>query len=355
MYDGVVLDDKLEVGEVMRKVVGLRYRLAPTFYSLYVVHYHRNAWPVLKVRIYRVAFLPSSFNLLTKVLPCDIFKPMLWYHSADHQTLQLDTQFIFGSHILVAPVLENGARSKRVYMPTSSSDEASRGGRTWWCEIDTGIWHYAYDSEIGRWVTIGENDSSLWSISEYILIDACPNVLDAPLNRTPVLVRGGAIVVYGGLCTNGIADGRNVREAVIFAVPSVDTSTSIDDSRNTTPIPRNGTTGTFTLIEDDGFSNDHTRHGYTEINLSFRVISQTLHCTDSATNSNQDSAGAGIPGSKDVVEVDYEIVHAGYALPYDTITFRLPEGDSRTIVPAFGKTLSRSTESREGAVMRISV
>ena len=40
------------ISEILRAVLSLRYRLAPTFYSLYVTEYHRNGWPLLKVTFY---------------------------------------------------------------------------------------------------------------------------------------------------------------------------------------------------------------------------------------------------------------------------------------------------------------
>jgi alpha-glucosidase len=37
------------VSEILRDVLSFRYRLAPTFYSLFVTHYQRRGWPLLKV------------------------------------------------------------------------------------------------------------------------------------------------------------------------------------------------------------------------------------------------------------------------------------------------------------------
>lgn len=48
MYDDVEMED-VPIGKIIRNAVTLRYQLAPTFYSLYVAHYYRRAWPVLKV------------------------------------------------------------------------------------------------------------------------------------------------------------------------------------------------------------------------------------------------------------------------------------------------------------------
>lgn len=37
------------ISDILRDVLGFRYRLAPMFYSLYLTHYHRHGWPLLKV------------------------------------------------------------------------------------------------------------------------------------------------------------------------------------------------------------------------------------------------------------------------------------------------------------------
>ena len=48
MYGGKV-EDGVDVGQAIKETMKLRYRLAPMIYSLYVTHYHRHGWPVLKV------------------------------------------------------------------------------------------------------------------------------------------------------------------------------------------------------------------------------------------------------------------------------------------------------------------
>lgn len=37
------------ITDIIRASLAFRYRLAPSFYSLYVTDYHRRGWPVLKV------------------------------------------------------------------------------------------------------------------------------------------------------------------------------------------------------------------------------------------------------------------------------------------------------------------
>jgi alpha-glucosidase len=51
MYNGID-----GITEILRDVLAFRYRLAPTFYSLYVSHYFRHGWPVMKVSIQALNF-----------------------------------------------------------------------------------------------------------------------------------------------------------------------------------------------------------------------------------------------------------------------------------------------------------
>ncbi|KAJ7217663.1 glycosyl hydrolases family 31-domain-containing protein, partial [Mycena pura] len=208
------------ISDIIRSSLAFRYRLAPSFYSLYVTDYHRRGWPVLK--------------------------PLLWHHSVDPRTLQMDEEFLFGSHVLVAPVTTKGATTRRVYLPVEAND-----GETalQWCELDTGKWH-AGNGEFADF--------------------------DVPLSRTLALVRAGGVLVLGGACARNIYDGVGERTALIFPAPG-----SV----------RASSRGAFTLIEDDGVSNAHTRDGtYTELVLSFNA-------------------------TETEVVVDVEVVRGSYELP----------------------------------------
>lgn len=91
---------------------------------------------------------------------------MIWYHSTDPKTLTLDEQFLFGSHVLVAPVLTHGHQTKRVYLPSrvDGSNEAPE-----WCEWDTGLWHTS--SLEGNFITM-----SKWGTKLANAPDPCTNV-----------------------------------------------------------------------------------------------------------------------------------------------------------------------------------
>ncbi|KAG9127037.1 hypothetical protein FRC07_000922 [Ceratobasidium sp. 392] len=257
MYDRVQIDG-VDTTNVLRDIVAFRYQLIPTMYSLYVNEYWKKGWPVLR--------------------------PMFWYHSSDPKMLALDEQFLFGSHVLVAPVLSFGDRTKRVQLPSSvvGSNELPE-----WCEFDTGGWHT--------------------SIPEGHFIE-----IDAPISKTPVLVRAGGILVLGGKCANTVYDGEGLRVAHIFPSPSPKAL---------------GARGTFTLVEDDGKTNAHVNEGvHTELEIGFQV------------EDGED------------VEVDLKVLHSAYAVPYDVIWFVLPVRDTRKL-KSKSETKTEARKSDDGRNM----
>src|SRR5690348_11225824 len=83
-----------------------------------------------------------------------LYQPLLWYHSLDLVTLFLDEEFIFGTHVLVAPVTTKGATSRRLYLPgslASFAEEKETSRKVMWCELDTGKWH-----EGGKHIELGK-------------------------------------------------------------------------------------------------------------------------------------------------------------------------------------------------------
>ncbi|KAG8732857.1 hypothetical protein FRC11_010456 [Ceratobasidium sp. 423] len=263
MYDGIKVDDA-EITSILRDVVGFRYQLIPTMYSLYVNEYWKKGWPVLW--------------------------PMFWYHSTDPKTLALDEQFLFGSHILVAPVLSFKHRTKRVYLPSvvNGTNETPE-----WCELDTGAWHTSPSD--GGFIN-----------------------MDAPLPRTPVLVRAGGVLVLSNKCAATVYDGEATRVAHIF--PSL--NSQVD-----------GAKGSFKLVEDDGKTNEHAEKGsFAELELSFQVS----------------------PGEKgqQTVEVDIKELSNSYTLPYNIIWFILPIEDTRKLrVPAGSTRKTSEQKADDGRVM----
>jgi alpha-glucosidase len=114
----------------IRAAIALRYRLLPYLYTcLWAAH--RHAAPMIA--------------------------PPFVHFPEDGALLAEGDDFMLGPDLLVASVVEEGARTRPVRLP------AWPGG--WW-DFHTGAWHAG-----GQWVT-----------------------LDAPLDRCPLLVRGGAVL-----------------------------------------------------------------------------------------------------------------------------------------------------------------
>lgn len=79
--------------EINRKFIELRYRLLPYFYDLY--------------RECEETGLP-------------VMRPLVLHYEKDKETWNLNGEFLLGEHLLVAPVLEQGATKKMVYLPAGT-------------------------------------------------------------------------------------------------------------------------------------------------------------------------------------------------------------------------------------------
>jgi alpha-glucosidase len=163
---------------LVRDLFRLRYRLLPYLYTL-AFEAHTTGHPIIR--------------------------PLVYHFPHDQRCQTESFDFLLGSHLLVAPVLEPGARSRRVYLPAG----------TRWYDFHTGEWHAG-----GREIEVA-----------------------APLERIPLFVADGGVLPLGG-------DMHYVGEKT-------------DDQRDVHIFARDS--AAFTLIEDDGISIDYLRGGYTEV------------------------------------------------------------------------------------------
>ena len=157
-----------------------------------------------------------------------IMRPLVYHFPDDPRCWTESFDFMLGSHLLVASMLEPGVRTRKVYLPAG----------TWWCDFHTSQWY-----EGGQEIEVA-----------------------APLEQIPLLVRDGGIIPM------------------------------LNEGRLTVQVYSRGD-AEFTLFEDDGISRAYTQGAYTTIRLSF--------------TRSEDESWAG----------KAERTHAGYALPYEAITF----------------------------------
>jgi alpha-glucosidase len=117
--------------DIIRRYLKLRYRLLPYLYTC-MEESSRTGMPVLR--------------------------PLVLQYQGDDNTYNLDDEFMVGSDLLLAPVLQEGADRRRVYLP-----------KGWWYDF---------------WTDRVVEGPTLLSV-------------DAPLDVCPIFVRGGAILPTG--------------------------------------------------------------------------------------------------------------------------------------------------------------
>lgn len=147
----------------------------------------------------RYQLLPYIYTLFYEASQsgAPVMRPLVWHYPHDPLTFNLNDQFLLGPDLLVAPVLLPGARARAVYLPA-------------------GRWY--------RW----ESDEALTGPAHVLA--------EAPLERIPLFVRGGAILPMWPVAQHtGAVDRAALR---LHVWPG---------------------TGSFELYEDDGLTQAYTR------------------------------------------------------------------------------------------------
>jgi len=172
-----------EVLPLVREAIEFRYRLIPYLYTL-MVEAARTGHPIIR--------------------------PMVYHYSNDPRCHTESFDFMLGPNLLVASVLEDGARTRSVYLPDAGE----------WCDFHSGEWHRG-----------GQ------------IIEA-----DAPLERIPLFVPAGGIIPTGKVMRYVGEQPDDLRQVYVF------------------PAPGQGR-GQFTLFEDDGVSLAYQRGQHTQVTM----------------------------------------------------------------------------------------
>ncbi len=139
----------------------------------------------------------------------------------DKEAHDIKDEYMFG-RILVCPVTDAGATSRRVYLPQASQEAPSA-----WIDFWTGK---SYDG--GQWIEAS-----------------------APLNRLPLFVRAGSLIT-----TTEVAEYSAAQKGKPITI-------------NIYP----GADATFTLYEDEGDGYDYEKGEYANIQLQWDESRRTLH------------------------------------------------------------------------------
>jgi len=161
---------------------------------------------------FRYRLLPYLYTLLAEAARtgAPVVRPLVYHFAHDPRCRTESFDFLLGPGLLVASVLEPGARTRAVYLPAGTD----------WCDFHSGAWHAG-----GQTVT-----------------------LDAPLDRVPLLAPAGGLIPLGRAMRHTGAEPDDLRE--VYAFP-----------------PPGGGEGAFTLVEDDGWSMAYTRGEQTRLTL----------------------------------------------------------------------------------------
>lgn len=138
---------------IIREAINLRYRLMPYLYT--------KMWE-------SVAHLEP------------MLRPTFFDHEHDEQAYVENDDYFMGKDLLVASVVEKGATTRSVYLPDNGSDG-------WYC------WHS------GQWF------SSAQTVT-----------LPAPIERLPLLVRGGSVIPLSSRLAHVAEDKNEVRTFALF-------------------------------------------------------------------------------------------------------------------------------------------
>ncbi len=181
------------VEEMIREVLHWRYQFIPYIYS--------EAWQITK-------------NGST------IMRPLVMDFGNDPNAINQPYEFMFGHSLLIAPIVEAGARKREVYLPQSVN----------WFNFWTGE-----SIEGGRNVTV-----------------------DAPLNKIPLFVKAGSIIPIGPVVQHTNGYPSDTLEIRIYE----------------------GADGTFTLYEDEGDNYNYEKGMYSVIDFIWNEAKKTLVIND---------------------------------------------------------------------------
>jgi alpha-glucosidase/alpha-D-xyloside xylohydrolase len=179
-----------DVERICRKYLELRYQLLPYIYST-IEQAHRSGLPPIRA---------------------------LWLeHPEDENALRITDQYMWGDHILVAPVLERAAANRKIYLPSGE----------WW-----DFWtHQRTKADQGAEIT-----------------------RELDLSTIPLYVRAGAIVPMGPV-RQYATEARD--EAVTLRVYP-------------------GANGRFSWYQDDGISFAYQHHKFSRMDCSWHDSARTL-------------------------------------------------------------------------------
>lgn len=162
-------------------------------------HYPEYADIILPLVKERYRWLPYNYTLAYEnaVYGFPLVRPLNFYELGDSKFDSIDDEYLWGSEVLVAPVMQQGAKSRKITFPTGN-----------WIDYNNPSNHFLGNTEI---------------------------IYDAPLNILPLFVRAGAFIPTADYDMKSTADYKSSKFTI-----------------NYYPLP--GTESEYTLYDDNKLS-----------------------------------------------------------------------------------------------------
>ncbi|HET9571155.1 MAG TPA: TIM-barrel domain-containing protein [Bacteroidales bacterium] len=169
----------------------------------------------------RYRLMPYIYTLAGKCYFDDytIMRPLVMDFGMDDKVLNVDDQYMFGSHLMICPVYRYQARSRSVYFPKGDG------------------WYNLYNGSFQK----GGKRS----------------LVDAPLDRMPVFVPAGSILTLGEKVENTSQPQTNLT-LLVYA----------------------GSDGSFNLYEDENVNYNYEKGAYSTISFRWNDTDRTLTIYD---------------------------------------------------------------------------
>jgi alpha-D-xyloside xylohydrolase len=165
----------------------------------------------------RYRLMPYIYTLagMTHFNDYTIMRPLAMDYGSDQNVANIGDQYMFGASLMVCPVYEYKARTRKVYFPA---------GEGW------------YDVYSGKYLAGGQ-----------------PRNVDAPYNRMPLFAAAGSILPLGDAIQH---TKENQKDLTLYVYGGKD--------------------GTFTLYEDEGTNYNYEKGAYATIPFTYNDATKTL-------------------------------------------------------------------------------
>lgn len=144
-YDGVKVESELYIRWLQINVFmpAIQFSIPPWYFNDTTIVEHTVEMLALR-ESYTELFERLSTEAVEHGWP--IVRPLWWVAPTDTSCHIIDDQFLLGNDLLVAPVVDSGARKRNIYIPPGLwldklNNDTVMKGNTWYFDYPVQLWH----------------------------------------------------------------------------------------------------------------------------------------------------------------------------------------------------------------------